>query len=260
MGIFFAATGLLAAAAAPATAADVKLLGPFKASPKPNPPGKGPVIMAKPMLKVVDKISPNVNPQMVGSSGNLWVPTPTPPNPKPSPPKGPILNNKMLDLSGKTWLPKSKFPNPGDNSNPKPPGNGSGKKPYNPFADPAFWAKQVENFSNSLGGHGHGGGYGGGYGRNPLPPNSLPSNTIPSTKPIRIVNPEASPGVVRFAVNDQIGALPPGEFAEIPRGPKWVIEFDRGGQFGKARYVLRSGIYRFELTDNGWDLYHEPGT
>jgi hypothetical protein len=33
-----------------------------------------------------------------------------------------------------------------------------------------------------------------------------------------------------------------------------IIEFDRGGSFGLARYTLAPGTYEFSVTDKGWDL------
>jgi hypothetical protein len=35
----------------------------------------------------------------------------------------------------------------------------------------------------------------------------------------------------------------------------WIIEFDRGGAQGMAKYSLKPGYYRFKATDHGWDLY-----
>ncbi len=34
----------------------------------------------------------------------------------------------------------------------------------------------------------------------------------------------------------------------------YVIEFDRGGDFGTARYTIADGTFEFTLTDRGWDL------
>ena len=35
-----------------------------------------------------------------------------------------------------------------------------------------------------------------------------------------------------------------------------MIQFDRGGDFGNAQYVLDSGEYFFGESDHGWELYH----
>jgi len=55
----------------------------------------------------------------------------------------------------------------------------------------------------------------------------------------------------------RFGALKPGEMLELPLGQKWVIEFDRGGGYGSARYGMTDGQYKFALTSNGWELYHK---
>jgi hypothetical protein len=34
-----------------------------------------------------------------------------------------------------------------------------------------------------------------------------------------------------------------------------LVEFDRGGDFGLARYTLRPGSYRFTVSADGWQLY-----
>ena len=38
-------------------------------------------------------------------------------------------------------------------------------------------------------------------------------------------------------------------------GTTWSIEFDRGGNFGMARYQLSEGYYFFSLTERGWELF-----
>jgi hypothetical protein len=36
-----------------------------------------------------------------------------------------------------------------------------------------------------------------------------------------------------------------------------VIEFDRGGDLGTARYELTGGLYTFLVGDNGWELLRD---
>ena len=40
-------------------------------------------------------------------------------------------------------------------------------------------------------------------------------------------------------------------------GASHVIEFDRGGDLGVARYELTSGLYTFVVGDNGWELLRD---
>jgi hypothetical protein len=269
IGILLVAVGLVAALGAPATADQPINAGLIKALVKANsqnspPPGGGGIVVdnsgkwraRSPQESVSSNNAGNftwwANPQNNKKWSHAIAEQAKPPV------NGSLVIDKAWDFGKKKWVDVAK--KPGGNEAPKPPGDGSDKDPYNPFEDPIFWAEQVNNLTNALGSAGQEAGSSSNGGGVSLPPNALPSNPLPPSEPIRIVNPEASLGIVRFAVNGQIGALPPGEFAEIPRGPKWVIEFDRGGQFGKARYALRSGIYRFDLTNKGWELYHEPGT
>jgi hypothetical protein len=39
--------------------------------------------------------------------------------------------------------------------------------------------------------------------------------------------------------------------------PSWIVEFDRGGSFGTARYTVTQGAYKFIATDRGWDLVQD---
>jgi hypothetical protein len=37
----------------------------------------------------------------------------------------------------------------------------------------------------------------------------------------------------------------------------YIVEFDRGGSFGTAKYELTEGEYEFVVTDRGWDLQRD---
>jgi len=39
----------------------------------------------------------------------------------------------------------------------------------------------------------------------------------------------------------------------------YVIDFDRGGDFGHACYSIYEGWYQFTLTDRGWELFRQQG-
>jgi hypothetical protein len=41
----------------------------------------------------------------------------------------------------------------------------------------------------------------------------------------------------------------------LPKGVTWVATFDRGGDYGQARYQLEEGTYKFTPTKIGWELY-----
>lgn len=59
---------------------------------------------------------------------------------------------------------------------------------------------------------------------------------------------------VTFLMDAQDVALRDGEVRSFTGRNTRVVEFDRGGDFGAARYDLTAGDYEFVITDNGWDL------
>ena len=68
-------------------------------------------------------------------------------------------------------------------------------------------------------------------------------------------NPAANAGPVAFRVQDQVDAeLNPGTARTWSDRTSLTVEFDRGGDFGTTRKVLRAGAYEFVVTDEGWDL------
>ena len=59
---------------------------------------------------------------------------------------------------------------------------------------------------------------------------------------------------VTFLMDAQDVALRDGEVRSFSGRNNRVVEFDRGGDFGSARYDLSPGDYEFVITDRGWDL------
>ena len=89
------------------------------------------------------------------------------------------------------------------------------------------------------------------------PGNSLPGNPLPSPAwKITIMNPEANQSSVRFVMGGETAELKPGYFVSVEVTQKTLIEFDRGGSFGSARYSLKDGMYRFDVdSSKGWELF-----
>lgn len=85
-------------------------------------------------------------------------------------------------------------------------------------------------------------------------PNPPPSGA----PPIQIVNPMENRVALSFTLNGTQTTLQPGETRDLQNDRQWVIQFDRGAQFGTASYSLDSGVYTFAGTSNGWELYHQP--
>ena len=87
---------------------------------------------------------------------------------------------------------------------------------------------------------------------NPLPGTSFSGN------PIRILNPASSRATLSYTLNGVVYRIQPGESQDLREDRAWVIEFNRGGNFGLARYGLETGLYSFSVTDHGWELYRGP--
>ena len=83
--------------------------------------------------------------------------------------------------------------------------------------------------------------------------NSLPVQQQRASVVLR--NPAANAGPVAFRVQDQVDAeLRPGSARTWSDRASLTVEFDRGGDFGTTRKLLRPGAYEFVVTDEGWDL------
>lgn len=82
-------------------------------------------------------------------------------------------------------------------------------------------------------------------------------NLLPATANIQVVNPPDNRIALSFTLNGQTMTLQPGQTRDLQSDRSWVIEFDRGGQFGLARYSLQPGAYVFTPSDRGWELYHQ---
>jgi hypothetical protein len=91
-----------------------------------------------------------------------------------------------------------------------------------------------------------------------LPTSStVQSNSLPAYngRGISIRNPAETNTPVTFVVdNRRESELSPGESHSLAEKSSYVIEFDRGGEFGTARHVVNEGSYEFVATDRGWDL------
>ena len=70
-------------------------------------------------------------------------------------------------------------------------------------------------------------------------------------------NPKKNRIAVHYRVNGHEYTMEPGYTQQLSAGQVWVVEFDRGGDFGTAEYSLSEGTYAFEMTSKGWDLYQQ---
>jgi len=102
-------------------------------------------------------------------------------------------------------------------------------------------------------------GYGATYGPGDLsalvPANPLPGSSVGVAR-FTVINPPESDSALSFSLGGQTYTLEPGSQKEFRVSQASIIEFDRGGAFGRARYTVGDGTYTFAPTDRGWELYH----
>lgn len=72
---------------------------------------------------------------------------------------------------------------------------------------------------------------------------------------VTIRNPASTGARVAFLLDGRSELeLAPGEVSLLRDKGRYVVEFDRGGDFGTARKELDEGTYEFSATSSGWDL------
>ncbi len=85
----------------------------------------------------------------------------------------------------------------------------------------------------------------------PPAPSAMPRNVE-----VVLTNNEQQP--VAYSLNGTRYDMPPGHGQKLTSRPAWTVEFDRGGEFGTARYTLKeAGTYSFVATERGWELARE---
>ena len=107
--------------------------------------------------------------------------------------------------------------------------------------------------------------YGGGWGRGYGP--FWNAGRFAAGGPVRLVpNPDPNPAgglieigseadsVLKYSLNEYPYEIKAGQVQHLQQDRPWVIEFDRGGDYGFATYPLNAGRYKFVATEEGWDL------
>jgi hypothetical protein len=90
-----------------------------------------------------------------------------------------------------------------------------------------------------------------------VPKNSLPSSESSAAGSIVLVNPKKTAAAVHYLLDGHSRTLAAGYKQNLRAGRARLVEFDRGGAFGRARYGLRHGTYEFTVTDKGWKLFRK---
>ncbi len=89
---------------------------------------------------------------------------------------------------------------------------------------------------------------------------SVSENPLPregANLPIKITRSDDFDAPLSYTLNDHEYKMRPGESQWLLNDRDWEIEFDRGGDFGLARYSMSPGIYTFKLTKKGWEIFHD---
>lgn len=92
-----------------------------------------------------------------------------------------------------------------------------------------------------------------------IPVADLGKDENPPKGGVLIGNPEDNAGSIKYVLASVHSYdLKPGFRQHLPASQPWLIEFDRGGTFGAAKYTLAEGIYDFKVGDKGWDMVARP--
>jgi len=86
-----------------------------------------------------------------------------------------------------------------------------------------------------------------------------PTRTASTGSPVVIRNSSNKGVPVAFLVDDKSEELRDGQ-TRTYSGSSHVIEYDRGGNLGTARYELAGGLYSFVVGNNGWELLRDSNT
>jgi hypothetical protein len=88
----------------------------------------------------------------------------------------------------------------------------------------------------------------------------LAASTADAGGTVQIFNGGSQKIPVAFLVDSRQVELHDGQSHSLHGSGKRTVEFDRGGDFGTARYELSPGQYEFVVTSRGWDLVRRPGS
>jgi hypothetical protein len=72
---------------------------------------------------------------------------------------------------------------------------------------------------------------------------------------VTLKNPKSSRGKINYTLDGESFAMEPGYAQQLPGGRPYLVEFDKGGSFGRTRYTLEQGLYEFSVGTQGWDLF-----
>ena len=83
---------------------------------------------------------------------------------------------------------------------------------------------------------------------------AAPASRSASASTLQIWNASGQRIPVSFLVDSKEIELADGQSHSLRGDKQRIVEFDRGGNYGTARYAITDGQYEFTITDRGWDL------
>jgi hypothetical protein len=86
----------------------------------------------------------------------------------------------------------------------------------------------------------------------PLPPPAPMPDFDPCL--LEITNPPETNGPVHFVIEGEVQTLLPGETRQWTAFSQRLVEFHRGEDFGDARCTVDRGTWRFQVSEDGWEL------
>ncbi|MBL9093053.1 MAG: hypothetical protein JNL96_17680 [Planctomycetaceae bacterium] len=79
----------------------------------------------------------------------------------------------------------------------------------------------------------------------------------PMTAGTLLVNPSTTKTTINYNVNGNHYLMEPGMAQRLPPGASWVVEYDRGQNYGPAAYTLGPGTFYFTPSDEGLQLFEQ---
>ncbi|NUQ62261.1 MAG: hypothetical protein HUU20_07220 [Pirellulales bacterium] len=90
----------------------------------------------------------------------------------------------------------------------------------------------------------------------PIAPGSpVPANDTQMTLDgVVLINPSNTGTTVHYRLKDTDYTMDPG-YTQALAGDSWLVDFHRGGSFGRKNYTVSAGTFAFTPTGQGWELY-----
>lgn len=123
-------------------------------------------------------------------------------------------------------------------------GYGSGWGGYSPYYGPSTYSRNYRYYDDD----------------DYLPAQAVQARPNPPYQGPGVIvrNPAKSEVTLAYIIDDSREfSIAAGESQRLVERGKYTVEFDRGGQFGTARYTISEGLYEFTQTDHGWELYRQ---